>query len=62
MNPNEYISRYSKYDTHFKREDPWKHVPWDYEVNKEKDRLDKIIFYASVLSFVLVSYVTAVSF
>lgn len=26
---NRYISKYSKYDTHFNRTDQWKHVAWD---------------------------------
>lgn len=25
---NEYISKYSKYDTHFNRRDIWQHVAW----------------------------------
>lgn len=25
---NKYISKYSKYDTHFNRVDQWKDVPW----------------------------------
>lgn len=28
---NEYISKYSKFDTHFHRTDPWKHIPWEDE-------------------------------
>ena len=25
---NKYISKYSKYDTHFNRRDQWKHLEW----------------------------------
>ncbi len=28
---NRYISKYSKFDTHFNRNDQWKHVAWDDE-------------------------------
>jgi hypothetical protein len=28
---NKYISKYSKYETHFNRTDQWKHVPWSDE-------------------------------
>lgn len=26
---NKYISKYSKYETHFNRTDQWRHIAWD---------------------------------
>lgn len=39
MAPNKYISRYSKHDTHFKRTDPWPHLPWADEVEASRRRM-----------------------
>ena len=45
---NRYISRYSKYDTHFHRRDPFPYATWDDEL-KAKRRQD---IAAEVLGFV----------
>lgn len=55
MSPNQYMSRYSKYDTHFKREQDYqtRNLPWAHEMNKGKIDVDVIVFFGSVVAFVV---------
>jgi len=36
---NKYLSRYSKYDTHFQRTDPWRHLPFDFETDMKPSQV-----------------------
>ena len=43
MSNNRYLSRYSKHDTHFQRTDPWRNMPFDFQIPKEENTTEKIV-------------------
>lgn len=41
MPNNQYLSRYSKFDTHFQRTDPWRNTPFDFQLESKTELIVK---------------------
>jgi len=61
MKVNKHLSRYSHYDTHFNRTDPWRHVPWDHEVSKHSHWKEIAAVALGLLAVVVASFVLGVT-